>query len=84
MTVIESMAGRTPSFIPSSEPKEMVEQLISPIAIPEGFGTQTSRSEGGIGGDEITLDDANWGNTVNGKDKWRYCSPVGSFEAIMM
>ena len=36
------------------------------------------------GGDEITLDDANWGNTVNGKDKWRYCSPVGSFEAIMM
>ena len=55
MTLIESMAGRTPSFIPSPEPKEMVEQLISPIAIPEGFGTQTSRSEGGIGGDEITL-----------------------------
>jgi len=32
-------------------------------------------------GDEITHDDANWGNTVNGKDKWKYCSPVGSFEA---
>ena len=33
------------------------------------------------GGDEITHDDANWGNTVNGKDKWSKCSPVGSFEA---
>jgi len=32
-------------------------------------------------GDEINHDDANWGNTVSGKDKWRYCSPVGSFEA---
>ena len=33
------------------------------------------------GGDEITHDDANWGNTISGKDKWRYCSPVASFEA---
>jgi formylglycine-generating enzyme required for sulfatase activity len=33
------------------------------------------------GGDEITHDDANWGNTISGKDKWRYCSPVGSFAA---
>ena len=32
-------------------------------------------------GDEITHDDANWGNTINGKDKWRFCSPVGSFQA---
>ena len=33
------------------------------------------------GGDEISHDDANWGNTVNGKDKWSKCAPVGSFEA---
>ena len=33
------------------------------------------------GGDEITHDDANWGDTVDGKDKWKYCSPVRSFEA---
>ena len=32
-------------------------------------------------GDEITHDDANWGNTVNGKDKWSKSSPVDSFEA---
>ena len=32
-------------------------------------------------GDEISHDDANWGNTISGKDKWRYCSPVASFEA---
>jgi len=32
-------------------------------------------------GDEISHDDANWGNTVNGKDKWSKCSPVGSFTA---
>ena len=32
-------------------------------------------------GDEISHDDANWGNTVNGRDKWKYCSPVGSFVA---
>jgi len=32
-------------------------------------------------GNEITHDDANWGNTVNGKDKWAYCSPVASFKA---
>ncbi len=31
-------------------------------------------------GNEITHDDANWGNTVNGKDKWAYCSPVASFK----
>ena len=34
-----------------------------------------------VWGNEITHDHANWGDTVNGKDKWRYCSPVGSFEA---
>jgi len=33
------------------------------------------------GGDEMTHDDANWGNTVNGKDKWSKCAPVGSFTA---
>ena len=32
-------------------------------------------------GDEMTDDDANWSNTAIGKDKWKYCSPVGSFEA---
>ena len=32
-------------------------------------------------GDGITHDDANWGDTVNGKDKWSKCSPVGSFAA---
>ncbi|MDP6417766.1 MAG: SUMF1/EgtB/PvdO family nonheme iron enzyme, partial [Gammaproteobacteria bacterium] len=32
-------------------------------------------------GDEITHDDAVWGNTVNGKDKWSKCAPVGSFAA---
>ncbi|MDP6746463.1 MAG: SUMF1/EgtB/PvdO family nonheme iron enzyme [Candidatus Poribacteria bacterium] len=32
-------------------------------------------------GDEMTDDDANWSNTAIGKDKWEYCSPVGSFEA---
>ena len=32
-------------------------------------------------GDEISHDDANWGNTVNGKDKWSKSSPVDSFEA---
>ena len=32
-------------------------------------------------GDELTDDDANWMNTMIGKDKWKYCSPVGSFEA---
>ncbi|HHZ64873.1 MAG TPA: hypothetical protein EYN51_05150, partial [Flavobacteriales bacterium] len=31
-------------------------------------------------GDDITHDDANWGNTVSGKDKWNSSSPVGSFE----
>jgi len=31
-------------------------------------------------GNEITHNDANWGNTVNGKDEWVYCSPVGSFK----
>jgi formylglycine-generating enzyme required for sulfatase activity len=31
-------------------------------------------------GDEISHDDANY-NGAGGKDKWRYCSPVGSFEA---
>ena len=30
-------------------------------------------------GNDITYDDANWGNTVSGKDKWKYCAPVGSF-----
>jgi len=39
-------------------------------------------------GDEVNHDDANLGNTVNwlfpgvaGRDKWKYCSPVGSFVA---
>ena len=32
-------------------------------------------------GNEITHNDANWGNTVSGKDKWDKCAPVGSFEA---
>ena len=32
------------------------------------------------GGDEISHDDANYGDT-GGKDKWGECSPVGSFEA---
>ena len=32
-------------------------------------------------GDEMTDDDANWSNTAIGKDKWKYCSPVGSFKA---
>jgi len=32
------------------------------------------------GGDEITHDDANYSRT-GGKDKWKYCSPVGSFAA---
>ena len=32
-------------------------------------------------GDELTDDDANWMNTMIGKDQWKYCSPVGSFEA---
>ena len=32
-------------------------------------------------GDELTDDDANWINTMIGKDRWKYCSPVGSFEA---
>ena len=31
-------------------------------------------------GNDITYDDANWGNTVSGKDKWKYCAPVGSFK----
>ena len=31
-------------------------------------------------GDEITHDDANYSGT-SGKDKWKYCSPVGSFAA---
>ncbi|MEE2881676.1 MAG: SUMF1/EgtB/PvdO family nonheme iron enzyme [Chloroflexota bacterium] len=31
-------------------------------------------------GDEVMDDDANWSNTAIGKDKWEYCSPVGSFE----
>ena len=31
--------------------------------------------------DEISHDDANRNNTVNGRDKWKYCSPVGSFAA---
>jgi len=31
-------------------------------------------------GDEITHDDANYDGT-GGKDKWEYCSPVGSFAA---
>ena len=32
-------------------------------------------------GDEISHDDANWGNTISGKDKWDQCAPVGSFAA---
>ena len=32
-------------------------------------------------GDELTDDDANWMNTMIGKDQWKYCSPVGSFVA---
>ena len=31
-------------------------------------------------GNEITHDDANY-DGISGKDKWKYCSPVGSFEA---
>ena len=32
-------------------------------------------------GDDITHDDANWGSTISGKDKWDKCAPVGSFES---
>ena len=32
-------------------------------------------------GDEVTHDDANWGNTASGKGRWNHSSPVGSFEA---
>ena len=45
-----------------------------------------SAARGGVvgkrypGGDELTHDDANYSGT-SGKDKWKYCSPVGSFAA---
>ena len=33
-----------------------------------------------VSGNKITHDDANWGNTVSGNDKWSGCSPVASFK----